>query len=188
MSRTTHYSVKQQRPGSSILFVFAGWDDSSQSNKFDILQMLDAPTGRKDDENRPITEPVLRWSRPHRTGSVPRPRNDVALIPIDDNTLLTFGGWNGRNYVDDCEIVTFRSELATDPLGALLDDVHFQQQIFDIVLEFAEARELKLSRVVLFSRCEHFRNLLIANPSLSKIDLLTISCVSFISMVPGPFA
>lgn len=173
VSRTTHYTV-QQSHAKDILFVFAGWDDTSQSNCFHIIQLMDIPTGMKGDDGRMITEPALKWSRPHRSGSVPRPRNDAAMLPLTDNKIFVFGGWNGRNYIDDTELVTILESRRKDPLLALLQDDDMQRLAHDVTLEFKDNKSIMCSKVVLYARSEYFRDLLKSDPSISTIDLRTV--------------
>lgn len=170
VSRTTHYTVVQHGDNSDTLCVFAGWDDSSQSNSFHIIQIIERPTGKRDGEGRMITEPILLWSRPHRIGSVPRPRNDCAMISVDSHTMITFGGWNGRNYIDDLEVLSFSTHRARDELAALLEDPTFSQ-LLDVTIFLKDDMSIKLSKVVLLCRSSYFRQLLSKNPEISSIDL-----------------
>eukprot|EP01122_Echinamoeba_exundans_P001767 TRINITY_DN11762_c0_g1_i1.p1 TRINITY_DN11762_c0_g1~~TRINITY_DN11762_c0_g1_i1.p1 ORF type:complete len:1169 (-),score=194.70 TRINITY_DN11762_c0_g1_i1:108-3614(-) len=173
VSRTTHYTVHQSSTPDT-LFVFAGWDDSSQSNSFHIIQLIDIPTGRRDDDGKIITEPALKWSRPHRSGSVPRPRNDTAMIPLDSKHLFIFGGWNGRNYIDDAELVTVLDSRQKDPLLSLLEDEELQRLASDVTIEFKDGKSIKCSKIILHSRAAYFRDLLDKDPSTQSIDLRTV--------------
>jgi hypothetical protein len=173
VSRTTHYTV-QQSSAPGTMFAFAGWDDSAQSNNFHIVQLVETPTGSKDDDGRMITEPALKWSRPHRSGSVPRPRNDTAIIPLDTKRLFIFGGWNGRNYIDDSELVTVLDSRKKDPLLSLLEDDELQRLTYDVTIALKEDKLVRCSKVLLFARCKFFRDLLESDPGAQIIDLRTI--------------
>lgn len=176
VSRTTHYTVNEGGPGSSLLFAFAGWDDNAQSNNFNIIELEERPTGDKTDDLKPVTMPVLKWSRPHVDGTIARPRNDTGLCSVDDTTLVAFGGWNGRNYIGDFEIIKLMSEISRDPLGKLLDSA---DELTDVKIELKDDKFVDASKIVLYSRSSFFRKYLDMHPNDKIIKSTELSAIPF---------
>jgi hypothetical protein len=49
------------------------------------------------------------WYKPHVTGTVPRPRNNNATVYAENlGKMMFIGGWNGRNFIDDVDILSIR--------------------------------------------------------------------------------
>jgi hypothetical protein len=135
-----------------------------------MIELEERATGERNEEGRPIFRPVLVWSRPHRDGTVPRPRNDVGLFSIDETTFAAVGGWNGRNYVNDFELLNLEKEISRDALVKLLDT----DELADFRIDLKDDQHVKVAKIVLHARSSFFRDFFASNPSADHIDLTSM--------------
>jgi hypothetical protein len=100
------FSITQISP--TMLLTFGGWDDQGQQSEVFILDMGN-PEGD-----------TLHWYKPHLGGDFPRPRNSHSTAYCKElKSMVVFGGWNGRNYIDDLEILQLDAVRPTDSLVRL---------------------------------------------------------------------
>jgi hypothetical protein len=100
------------------------------------------------------------WYKPHVDGPVPRPRNNHSAAFVESEQIIAyFGGWNGRNFIDDIDLLSIGTLLNPDEISR-----YFNSQILSDVKILINGTPLYLHKAVLYARSSFFRKLFEADP------------------------
>lgn len=160
---------------------FGGWDESRKRQDGDVT-ILDV------NENT--------WYKPHVFGCVPRSRNFHTSckviskkmakylsefdypVDVDDELSDTFivhaFGWNGKNFIDDFDILCLNSKWKADPLIDSLDG-----EEYDLIFKFPTGESIKCSKIIIASRSSYFKELLTKEHSFNGISEIMIEDVPY---------
>lgn len=139
--------------------IFGGWDERRQQNEVYVLDTKQAV-----------------WYKPHVAGGVARPRNHHQAVVVrtshdifssshetgaTSHTLrrtyiVHLYGWNGRNFIDDFDVLALAQKVERDDLERFFD----ADELCDVVFSWPDQpRIIKASRAILAARSSKFRQL-----------------------------
>lgn len=149
--KTCAYSNREHE-----VICFGGWDELRRRQDNDIV----------------VFDPrESLWYKPHIQGCVPRPRNHLSSARVilksdlesctdyttSENEYLVYGfGWNGKNFIDDIDIVSLSNRWEPDKL---IHNINAEE--FDIKFVFpSTGQQITTFKIIIASRSSYFKKIL----------------------------
>jgi ankyrin repeat protein len=143
------------------IVTFGGWNEQEQQFDVHIFE-----------QDRSI------WYKPHVTGTVPRPRNNNATVYTENlGKMMFIGGWNGRNFIDDVDILSIQT-LVPEEFGMYLNS----SELFDVMLQ-VQNQSVKCHKAILYCRSKYFKSMLEKDPNVTQLTITDVKSPLFYALL-----